>query len=49
VLGAHPTPGRIKRQIEQTARDLGPQGYDRRYGFGLVDAAAATRPPPGTS
>jgi serine protease len=44
VLGAHPTPAQVKLRIQRTARDLGPKGYDRRYGFGLVDAAAATRP-----
>ena len=42
VLGARPTPARIAARIEQTARDLGPPGRDPRYGFGLVDAAAAT-------
>jgi serine protease len=46
VLGAHPTPGAVEHRIEQTSRDLGDAGYDRRYGFGLVDAAAATRPGP---
>jgi serine protease len=46
VVGSHPTPGQVERQIERTARDLGPAGYDRRYGHGLVDAAAATRPAP---
>ena len=32
----------IERRLEATARDLGPPGYDTRYGAGLVDAAAAT-------
>jgi serine protease len=45
VVGEHPTPAQVKRQIESTARDLGPAGYDKRYGFGLIDAAAATRKP----
>ena len=46
VLGAHPTPGEVERHIERTARDLGSPGRDRYYGAGLVDAAAATQPPP---
>lgn len=44
VLGRNPTPGQVQRHIERTSRDLGAKGWDRRYGHGLVDAAAATRP-----
>ena len=44
VLGPRPTPQAIRRRLEATARDLGRPGYDRRYGWGLVDAAAATAP-----
>ena len=40
-LGKNPRPGRVASQLEQTARDLGAEGYDSRYGHGLVDAAAA--------
>ena len=40
-LGKNPRPGRVASQIRQTARDLGPEGYDTRYGHGLVDAAGA--------
>ncbi len=40
-LGEHPRPGRVTTQIERTARDLGAEGFDSRYGHGLVDAAAA--------
>ena len=40
-LGDHPRPGRVATQLKRTARDLGPEGYDTRYGHGLVDAAAA--------
>jgi serine protease len=40
-LGKHPRPGRVTTQLERTARDLGFEGYDSRYGHGLVDAAAA--------
>jgi serine protease len=43
VLGAHPSPGAIEQRIEATARDLGPVGFDDRYGHGLIDAAAALR------
>ena len=42
VLGAEPSPAAITARLEQTARDLGAPGYDARYGFGLLDAAAAT-------
>jgi serine protease len=53
VIGAHPRPTAVLQRIEATARDLGPAGYDTDYGWGLVDAAAATTPggptiPPGT-
>jgi serine protease len=42
VLGADPPPAAIATRLERTARDLGTRGYDRRYGWGLVNAAAAT-------
>jgi serine protease len=42
-LGKNPKPGRIASHLRSTARDLGPDGYDSRYGHGLVDAAAALR------
>jgi serine protease len=42
-LGPHPSPAAVQQLIEQTARDLGPPGYDIRYGHGLIDAAAALR------
>jgi serine protease len=44
VLGASPTPDQIVDRLVGTARDLGPVGPDRRYGAGLVNAAAATDP-----
>jgi serine protease len=44
VLGADPSPDAIERRLETTARDLGAPGYDRRYGYGLIDAGAATDP-----
>ena len=42
-LGPHPAPAAVQQLIEQTARDIGPAGYDIRYGHGLIDAAAALR------
>jgi serine protease len=44
VLGPDPSPEAIEHRLESTARDLGAPGYDGRYGWGLVDAAAATAP-----
>jgi serine protease len=44
VLGPDPTPEAVERRLETTARDLGPTGYDTHYGFGLINAAAATDP-----
>lgn len=43
-LGENPTPRAIEQRLKLTARDLGPPGNDRRYGFGLLDAAAALGP-----
>lgn len=43
-LGANPSPGAIELRLKRTARDLGPLGYDRRYGSGLIDSAAAIDP-----
>ena len=44
-LGPHPTPKQIQAHLETTAHDLGTPGFDRRYGWGLVDAARALRCP----
>lgn len=44
VLGEKPTPSQLTAHLKRTARDLGPKGYDTRYGAGLIDAAAATVP-----
>jgi type VII secretion-associated serine protease mycosin len=49
------TAERVVRQLRETARDAGPQGFDSYYGYGLLDAYAAVggqkappfRPPPG--
>ena len=45
VLGPDPSPHAIELRLKATARDLGPPGYDTRYGAGLVDAARATARP----
>jgi serine protease len=42
-LGRRPRPAAVERRIEQTARDIGPPGFDVRHGHGLIDAAAALR------
>jgi serine protease len=44
VLGKRPKPQAVEARVKATARDLGPPGYDRRYGAGLVDAFAAINP-----
>jgi serine protease len=38
----------VEARLKATARDLGTPGYDKRYGAGLVNAAAATAKSPGT-
>ena len=43
-LGEKPTPRAIETRLKISSRDLGPPGNDRRYGFGLLDAAAALQP-----
>ncbi len=43
VLGRDPSSREVERHIERTARDLGEPGRDRYYGYGLVDATAATQ------
>jgi serine protease len=43
-LGQHPTADAVLTRIEKSARDVGPPGYDKHYGYGLVDAAAAVAP-----
>jgi serine protease len=44
VLGSVPSPEEIEQRLEQTALDLGPSGFDPYYGWGLLNAAAATAP-----
>jgi serine protease len=45
VLGPDPGASAVESRLETTARDLGTPGYDQYYGYGLLDAAAATAPP----
>jgi serine protease len=42
-VGRDPPPDLVEQHLEATARDAGPRGFDRFYGNGLVDAAAALR------
>jgi serine protease len=42
-LGPNPTPQMVENHIKATARDAGAPGFDRYYGWGIVDAAAALR------
>jgi serine protease len=46
ILGPASAPAAIAKRLVETARDLGARGYDERYGWGLVDASAATAGPP---
>ena len=43
-LGANPTPLEVEQRLKETARDLGPEGNDSRYGAGLLNVAAALAP-----
>jgi serine protease len=45
VIGPHPTPSQVLSRLEQTAQPLGGSKPNRDYGYGLLDAAAATAPP----
>jgi serine protease len=47
VLGSHPTPDQILQRLEQTAAPLGGSPPNSSYGYGLLDAGAATAPAPG--
>ena len=50
ILGPHPTPDQIEARLKATAIRLGPPGPNgvpvpnRLFGYGLVDAGAATAP-----
>lgn len=45
VLGPHPSPAQVLIRLEQTAVPLGGAHPNASYGFGLLDAGAATAPP----
>ena len=42
VIGRHPTPDQVLARLEQTAQPLGGTKPNQYYGYGLVDAGAAT-------
>jgi serine protease len=42
VLGAHPTPEQIRARLEQTAQPLGTGRPNDQFGWGLLNAGAAT-------
>jgi serine protease len=44
VIGRHPTPNQILTRLEATAQMLGASKPNPDYGFGLLDAGAATAP-----
>jgi serine protease len=44
VLGPDPKPQAVQARLQATAVDAGIPGYDEAYGFGRLDAAAATDP-----
>jgi serine protease len=46
VIGRHPTPDQVLARLELTARPLGGSKPNNDYGYGLVDAGAATAPAP---
>jgi serine protease len=47
VLGSHPTPAQVLARLEQTAQPLGDGRPNAEYGYGLLDAGAATAPADG--
>jgi serine protease len=53
VIGRRPTPDQIEARLKATAEPLGSPSPNREFGYGLVNAAAATAPAtppaPGTS
>jgi serine protease len=44
VIGRHPSPNRVLARLESTAQPLGGSKPNRNFGYGLVDAGAATAP-----
>lgn len=44
ILGRHPSPEQVLSRLEQTAQHLGGAWPNQNYGYGLLDAGAATAP-----
>jgi serine protease len=44
ILGDNPSPDAVTAQLVSTERPMGAPGYDPLYGWGLLDAGAATAP-----
>jgi serine protease len=44
ILGPNPTPEAVQKRLRTTAMDAGAAGHDEAYGYGRLDAAAATDP-----
>ncbi len=44
VIGPRPTPAAVLARLEATAVQLGPTKPNSQYGYGLLDAGAATAP-----
>lgn len=42
VIGRHPTPAKVLARLEKTAQPLGGSAPNTEYGYGLVNAGAAT-------
>ena len=49
ILGRHPSPDEILARLEQTATPLGGPAPNDTYGYGLINAGAATAPLPPAS
>ena len=43
ILGSRPSPDRVLKRLKETAQPLGGSKPNANYGYGLVDAGAATR------
>jgi serine protease len=41
ILGKNPSPAKLQDHLQFTASDIGAPGYDRHYGYGIVNAAKA--------
>ncbi len=44
VIGRRPSPDQILGRLEATAQPLGGSKPNQNYGYGLIDAGAATAP-----